>query len=304
MSEPSASAPLPAASPGPSEGCPTPLDWKEVLEAFRFGRQESQLATSEGDVLAWEYGAGPPLVLLGGAAGTPELFALLAWLLREERRCVLLLPEDLPLIAEPRERLRTWGRLITRAMREFTGPAPVLGALWGGLAGLQAALVEPELVSRLILQGTNIQVHWSTMERLLLACGRGSRRTLKSVPFWSRIAEANHRPWFPPFDAGRWEFLHDNLGRTTVRQFVLRATALNANDVVDQLEAIRRPTLIVRTEGEGARLTRAQETLAARLPLVRTEWMHTTGQYPHVTHPHRLVKLIREFLADDAPPLD
>ena len=38
------------------------------------------------------------------------------------------------------------------------------------------------------------------------------------------------------------------------------------------------------------------EELEAALPHARSEWLHTTGQLPHLTHPHRLSKLVREFI--------
>jgi hypothetical protein len=40
--------------------------------------------------------------------------------------------------------------------------------------------------------------------------------------------------------------------------------------------------------------------LASGLPCARTEFLHTTGHLPYLTHPHRIAKLTREFLLDEA----
>lgn len=63
----------------------------------------------------------------------------------------------------------------------------------------------------------------------------------------------------------------------------------------ERLREVHQPVLIVRTEGEGRLLTDGAEALAAGLPHARVEWLHSAGQFPHVTHPHRLVKLLRDF---------
>ncbi len=110
------------------------------------------------------------------------------------------------------------------------------------------------------------------------------------------MVESNHRRWFPPFDTNRWEFLRDNLSATPTRRFADCMRAWHRPVVSDQLQAIAQPVLLVRTEGEGAETTAAQEVLTGQLPSARVEWMHSTGHFPHVTHPHRLAKLVREYL--------
>lgn len=289
----------PAAPAG--EGCPTPLAWADVLAAFREQRDEFALPTSWGDVQLWEFGAGPPLVFLGDAAGDGDLFALVAWLLREERRCLLLTLPDVPRGVRRESWLPGWAQLVqqTLAARQVES-APVVATGSGGVIALQTALDFPTQVSRLILQGTIPAVHWTRFERLALSLGVRCPGTLGRVPTWRRIAEENHRRWFPPFDGTRWEFLRDNLAHTPIQRFSRRMLAAGETRMTARLGDVNQPTLIIRTEGEGARATVAQEQLAEALPQSRVEWMHTTGWYPHVTHPHRLVKLIREFVNEPA----
>ncbi|MEO1996129.1 MAG: hypothetical protein ABGZ17_12725, partial [Planctomycetaceae bacterium] len=70
--------------------CPTPLAWRDVLDGFRRDSTSWSVALESGLVRGRTIGRGPPLYLLNGFSGTLELYALTAWLLREQFRCVLL----------------------------------------------------------------------------------------------------------------------------------------------------------------------------------------------------------------------
>lgn len=297
MSEPVLTAP-PSLEPGarPGEGCPPPLAWSEVLAAFRSERDEFLMSTSWGEVQLWEFGRGPGLVFLGGAAGDCDLFALTAWLLRDERRCQFITLPDPPHLTTPNELRRGWADLVHETLASRDGAAAVFAAGAGGLIALELAVEYPDDVSALVLQGVTPRVAWTTSERLLLAAASRLPGRLGGWPGWGRIVEVNHRSWFPPFDVTRWEFLKSNLAATPLRRFARRVRLDAGRDWETRLGRIRCPTLIVRTEGEGARVTAGQEALAAALPQPRSEWMHSAGQYPYLTHPHRLVKVIREFL--------
>lgn len=286
------------------EGCPPPLVWDEVVEAFRAGRDEFVLSTSWGEVQLWEFGEGAPLLFLGGPAGNADLFALTAWLLRSERRSLFLTLPDAPRTVSAASRLAGWGELVaqTLAAREV-GPLPIYAAGPAGLIALQLALEVPPRVSHLILQGTVPRLPWTFIERLLLAAGRRSPGRLGQLPLWGRVVEANHRPWFPPFDATRWEFLRSNLAATPIQRYVQQVSISPPAEWTGRLRELRVPVLIVRTEGEGTRITAGQEALAALLTDVRVEWMHSAGHFPYLTHPHRLVKLMREFLTSPSQPL-
>ncbi|MFV0446455.1 MAG: alpha/beta fold hydrolase [Planctomycetaceae bacterium] len=304
MSEPAApavstSAP-PAGSPPAGEGCPTPLAWPDVLAAFRAQRDEFLLPTSWGDVSLWEFGAGPPLVLLDDAAGDPELLALMAWLLKDEFRCLLMQFPQPPSTVSAEHWLPGMADLLVETLRsrQVVCP-PVFGTGCGGTLALQTALQHPARLGSLILQGCQPQRQWRRRERWLLSLGERLDGHLGQVPFWSRVVESNHRRWFPPFDGSRWEFLRDKLAGTPIRRYVRQLLAADRANLASRLSAVTQPVLVIRTEGEGRMATEAQEQMAAALPKARVEWMHTTGQFPYVTHPHRLVKLLRDFVAEN-----
>ena len=75
-----------------------------------------------------------------------------------------------------------------------------------------------------------------------------------------------------------------------------QAALIRDADLRSRLGGIRQPILLIETEGEGAATRACQQQLAAALPTATTEVILTTGQYPYLTHPHRLVKVLREFL--------
>lgn len=295
---PPAAKTLSGSPPLTGEGCPPPLVWQEVVAAFQAGRDEFVLPTSWGEVQLWEFGEGPPLLFLGGPAGNADLFALAAWLLRTERRSLFLTLPDAPRSVPPEARLAGWGHLVAEALKaRRSGPLPIYAVGPSGWIALQSAWDASLPVSHLILQGTVPSLAWTLTERLLLAAGGRCPGRLGGLPLWTRFVEANHRPWFPPFDATRWEFLRSNLAATPVRRFVQRISITQPREGTERLRQLTTPVLIVRTEGEGPRITAGQEALAALLPDVRVEWMHSAGHFPYLTHPHRLVKLIRDFLA-------
>ena len=82
-----------------------------------------------------------------------------------------------------------------------------------------------------------------------------------------------------------------------------RAAALQSFDVRPQLPSVTQPVLLVRTEGEGRVAARCHDELQAALPTVQSEWLHTCGQLPHLTHPHRLAKLLKPFFHEKALPV-
>jgi pimeloyl-ACP methyl ester carboxylesterase len=286
------------------EGCPPPLVWHEVVEAFRAGRDEFVLPTSWGEVQLWEFGEGAPLLFLGGPAGNADLFALTAWLLRSERRSLFLTLPDAPRTVPPASRLAGWGDLVAQTLSaRGVGPLPIYAAGPAGWIALQFALDAPTQVSHLILQGTVPAIAWTFSERILLAVGQRLPGRLGRVPLWRRIVEANHRPWFPPFDVTRWEFLRSNLAATPIQRYVQQVWNSPPAASTERLRELRVPVLLVRTEGEGTRITAGQQALVSLLKDVRVEWMHSAGHFPYLTHPHRLVKLVREFLTSPSQPL-
>ena len=154
----------------------------------------------------------------------------------------------------------------------------------------------PRRLEKVILQQAFAYRRLSWVERLLVQVGHWIPGPVKRVPGWKTIQEQNHRPWFPPFDQTRWQFLLEDTGQVPISALAARAAVLRRFDMRADLSADSHPVLLIRTEGEGQLAGQCHEELAARLPRVQSEWLSLCGQIPYLTHPHRMAKLIRGFL--------
>lgn len=289
----------PAAPDSPTpEPCPTPLAWRDVVTRFRRERTEFELDVDGDRVDGAVFGAGPPLYFLNPAIGDLDLYALLAWRLAEQFRCVLL---NYPGPAAQRKRRLGQAEAALLAAADHCGDREfsLFATGWGSMVALHTMLDAPDRIPAAVLACGFAHRDLTWIERGLLAWGSLSPGRLARIPAWQTVQERNHRPWFPPYDETRWQFLRDNLGDTPIRDAARRLSVLAETDLRQRLPEIKSRVLLVRTEGEGPLLTRCQEDLQAGLPAATTEWMHTSGHYSCLTHPHRLAKLIATFLSPD-----
>ncbi|MGH7200709.1 MAG: alpha/beta fold hydrolase, partial [Planctomycetaceae bacterium] len=130
----------------------------------------------------------------------------------------------------------------------------------------------------------------------VIRLGRHLPGRCERLPGLRAIQARNHRPWFPPFDRGRWQFFLDDTGCVPIRALAARAAIIRDADLRPRLADIAAPVLLVRCEGDGRVLSRCEDELEAALPDARSETLTGCGQLPFLTHPHRLAKSIREFL--------
>jgi len=283
---------------GAGEPCPTPIMWQEVRETYLRDSQPWEIVRGPHRLVGRMWGEGPPLYLLNNFAGTSELFSLALWVLRDHFRCVVFDPVTLD---------RQAARRTVPTMTEFADDLfavadqcgdvrfTVYGAGFGAAIALQAALNQPPRIERMILQHGFARRRLSFFERTLTSICLRSGQLLDALPQRRRFQAVNHQPWFPPFDHSRFEFLVKSSGTLPLRDLARRALAIHSFDVSDRLSAMTCPVLLLRTEGEGRLAAESQIVLEQGLKEPRIEWMHSAGQHPYLTHPHRVAKLIRSF---------
>ena len=293
-SAPSADAPL------AGEPCPTPLVWQEVLAAYRSESAAWELSNGSHRLVGRTWGQGRPLYLLNGFAATAEMSALTMWLLREEFRCVVFDTFEDGSSRKTRSTMSDFASNVL-AVADHHGDEAigVFGASFGAAVALQMALESPSRISGLVLQHGFAQRRLSMSERMLAAWCRRSRRVLSQFPWRRRIQELNHRRWFPPFDGTRFEFLVDSTGSIPLADLARKALAVNGFDIVNRLDEITCPVLLLRTEGEGQIEAQSYAQLEQGLKGSRTEWMHSSGLHPALTHPHRLAKLLKSCFSPE-----
>jgi len=292
-------------SPAPSVGepCPTPLVWSEVLAAYHSESTPWELTNGSRRLVGRTWGEGPPLYLLNGFAATAEMSSLMLWLLREQFRCVVFDSFDDSSARKSRPAMNHFAAdLLAVADHHGDNAIRVFGASFGAAVALQAALEAPARILGLVLQHGFAARPLSLSERVLAAWCRRSRRSLSAFPGRRRVQELNHRRWFPPFDGTRFEFLVESTGSIPQADLANKALATARFNITSRLGEIACPVMLVRTEGEGPIEARCHSVLEQGLKNARTEWMHSSGMHPSLTHPHRLVKLLKTFFAS-APPL-
>ncbi len=278
--------------------CPAPLAGAQVLEAFRRDARPWTLECDRSQLSGRTWGDGPPLYLLPGLGGTCALMALLVWLLRRDFRCVAI---DYPAPVVKRTVARTSAQalatqVLAAADLHRDDRFHLFAAAFGGLVSLEIMLDAPERIMRGVIQGGFAHRNLSPFERLLIRLGRHCPGRLKDIPGRRQIQQQTHRAWFAPFDAGRWDFFLDDTGNVSIAALANRAAMVRDCDFRPRLTEIHTPLLLIRTEGEGRVAARCGDEFRNGLPHARVEELHSTGQLPYLTHPHRMAQLIREFL--------
>lgn len=279
------------------EGCPTPLAWQQVLASVHEMSIPWTIPFAHGRISGIEFGQGPPLYFLNPSGGDHRLWMLLCWLFREERTCILFDEPAWQKTPSPSHWL-SWMTDAMAAIADHRGDdqMELYASGLGGVVALSVMQRMPQRIRRAVLQGAFTHRDWSPAERLLALLGRVTPGRVSHLPGWQRIVEQNHRSCFPPYDPTRWEFLRDNLAAVPIKSAALRMRVASRGISTEAFSEIKTPLLLIRCEGDGAALTKLEEELAAALPQAQVEWMHTSGHFPHVTHPHRLAKVVRPFL--------
>ncbi len=276
----------------PFEPCPTPLSWQDVLREFR-AQSESWTVDLDGrSVSGRSIGEGPPLYFLNGLSGNLDLYSLTVWLLREDYRCVLF---DYPTGLRSASDLPALLFAIADKFQHETFSVFSTGA---GCMTAFAAMKQSSRINKAIVQGGFANCRLSLTERIASSLGAWCSGKLGSVPGAIRILRQNHRPWFPPFDESRWSFAEENLAGTPIARLAGMAGLLKKFDCRDSLADIAPRTMLVRCEGDSPIQVEAQDKLEQAMPDVPVQWLHTCGRLPFLTHPHRLKRIVLDFLSD------
>jgi pimeloyl-ACP methyl ester carboxylesterase len=282
--------------PAPAEGggCPPPLQWQEVLREVTERATHWTVDVPGAELTGLTLGEGPPLIFLNGLAEPRELSFLLAWLLRDQFRCVLF---DWRGVKSPQQGRVTLDRLVADLCAiadHWPGqPNRLLATGLGGLVGLRALHDRPRQFTQLTLVGGYAQRQLTGTERLLAGLGRWLPGSVHRLPGWRALQWHSHRRFFPPFDETRFEFYLDRTGRMPIAPLCALAGVIAAADLTPLLPRIENPVLLIQTEGMPVPLREASQALARQLPHATVEELHNTGLVPGLTHPHRIAKLIR-----------
>ncbi|HUQ70512.1 MAG TPA: alpha/beta hydrolase [Planctomycetaceae bacterium] len=310
---------------GSPEGCPPPLRCRQVAENWHAIAEPWSLPDSRLGTHGTQAGTGTPLYFLNAFGGCAELFTLIAWLLRDQHRCVLM---DWSSSAGRHDHGSAWswasgsvgtgtqsrarGTRKTSTLDDFADDIlaaadhlgdrafAVYGANFGTAVAARLAVNEPDRVTSVVLQGAWEQRRLSLGERALAWWYRGSNKSLSSWTSREEFQTANHRIWFPPLDPDRWAWFLEMTGSIPLALMAAQARAIDGVDLTHDYARLACPTMLLATEGAGRWSLDGQERIAAAHPRFRYEYLHSTGQHPYLTHPHRIAKLVKGHLSGEA----
>jgi pimeloyl-ACP methyl ester carboxylesterase len=303
----------------PLSNRPAPLSWQEVMAASDEQARSWKIQGPHGPIHGRTIGNGPPLVFLNSLLGDCRLFTLVAWLLRDEFRCVLF--DDSSLLL-PRSRIirGSVADLVDdlRAVVDTIEDAPIslFGTGLGAAVGIAGLATAPQAVATAILLGPVLSGRLSGPERWLSRIGCHLPGRLGQLPGFRSLMVHNHHSWFPAPDQSRLGFAIEAISRLPLRVAARRALRFDRLDLgleLDQLASAHRDLAILlidpaardnpdpqstadREPAVGGGFRPAISAITACLPSARIASLTGCGPLGCLTHPHRLAKLIRTFL--------
>ncbi len=288
------SASPPTAVPMPNEGCPPPLRCRDVWDNVHHQATVWERTSPRGATLSgWTLGSGPTVVFIAPFGGSADLFALVAWLLRDEVRSIAVQWQD----AGNTRSIADFASDVWDVLdADSSPPISLYGTNWSGAVALEAARLRPDDTAMVFVQDGFVQRRLSIAERCLAHLTLWSRRPLADCPNRERVQMLNHRRWFPPLDPDRWACFLESTGANPVSVLARQGLACRGMDFRRPLSNWKTPTWLISTEGAGLRAHGHHAELHACLPMAKTEWMHTTGTHASFTHPHRIAKFLRQAL--------
>jgi pimeloyl-ACP methyl ester carboxylesterase len=280
----------------PREPCPPPLEWHNIAQKFHSSAESILINAGDAELKVTRFGEGRPIVFLPLTGGTARLFCLTAWLLKDQYRSLIFDP--------PLWRKRPSVRhLVSRSAEAFSMAlehlcpegADVYAPLFSSQVALAIMAQSPKVIRSAFLQTAWAHREFTLAERALLSMLSVCPLRLRRLPLWQRMAIENHRRWFPPFDETRFGFLLQELGETPACDAALALLASTKTDLSPQLSTITQPVLVLHCEGEGEGVARAEAILEEKLRNVQREDFYHSGHFPFLTHPQRLIKVIKPF---------
>jgi proline iminopeptidase len=214
----------------------------------------------------------------------------------------------------------TWENLTADAdaLRERLGFErwAVLGHSFGGHVALEYALRYPDRLSHLILLDTGGDAHWARENAPKVLAARGySAKKVELVRRWFN-GEFSRWEYFPIFARIGSAYQHSSSLRPLLRDlwsgawrtkfrpeaFMYASRHLLGDwTVMDRLEEIRVPTLVIAGRDDFVFPRECQEALAAGIPGARLRIIERAGHNPDSEQPAEVMEAVRQFLRADRP---
>jgi pimeloyl-ACP methyl ester carboxylesterase len=309
--------PTPARGPDPY-GNPNPewlrIDWREHLQTIELDTSSlephpsSPIDPTRTPVNYVEMGSGEPLVFVHGLSGSWQNWLENIPHFARERRVIAM---DLPGFGDSpmpgwEITIEAYGKLVNQLCEALdTGPVDLIGNSMGGFISAEVVVSQPTRVRKLVLVSAAGVSHArmykrpaETMARMVRAAAplafRYRERALRR-PGLRRRALANlfYKPLALRQELIK-EFLDPGIGAPG---FVAALSALSGYDILDRLEEVEIPALIVWGRNDYVVPPRDAFGFAERLRNSRVEIFDHCGHIPQAERPLRFNRTLEEFLA-------
>lgn len=243
------------------------------------------------------WGEGPPLVVVPGLAGGMNLLEPLLRVLSRDFRVFAydLRGEEDSFALRRRFGLIDLADDLAELLDHFNLEAPpVLGVSFGGAIALELALRRPARLQSLLLQGIGPRFEPGFLQRL---AGMVLARYPLPVdnPFFNQFFNLFFGMKQPP--GPLFDFVTRTCWATDQGVMSHRFALLEQAEFSNRLRSIRLPTLLTAGERDVLVSRRALMEMASHLPQARVVRLGGAGHLAGITHPERLAKEVRSFLA-------
>jgi pimeloyl-ACP methyl ester carboxylesterase len=312
----------PAATPsrGPDPyGNPDPewlrIDWREHLQRIELDTSSfephpgSPIDPTRTPVNYVEMGSGKPLVLVHGLSGSWQNWLENIPYFARTHRVIAMDLAGFGSSPMPGWEITidAYGKLVNELCEALdTGPVTLVGNSMGGFISAEMVVSQPTRVRELVLVSAAGVSHARMYQRPAETMGRMFRA---AAPLAFRYRErALRRPWlrdrvlrnlfYKPLALREeliWEFLDAGIGAPA---FVAALSALTGYDILDRLEDVEVPSLIVWGRNDYVVPPRDAFGFARRLHNSRVEIFDRCGHVPQAERPVRFNRTLDEFLAE------
>lgn len=277
----------------------TSQDLETVLARFRAESVEAAINTPRYRMTYHAWGSGPALIIIHGLNDIPRSFVPLMASLQSHCHCIAI---ALPDGYRDGAVLQKYGHehftsdVIDLLDRLALDRADVLGSSFGSTIAIRTAVLHPQRIGRIVLQGGFARRPLNPVEYSLAHLGRSWPWRMGDLPIRPRVMRRLEAPAFI-HAPDMLPFLLKNSAVSPIRAVTHRARILIDLDLRPMLPDITQPMLMLGGDRDAIVPRRFEAEVETFVRNVRRIEFSPCGHYPQYTHPQAMADAIRNFLA-------
>lgn len=245
------------------------------------------------------WGQGPAIVFIHGLCDLPRSFAMVMAKLMPDFECIgICLPDGRGDGANLGMYRHTDYAKDVAALLDWLriSEANLVGSSFGSTVALRTAMMFPNQIRRVILQGGFARRPLSRVERGLARLGRYWPWLMGDLPIRTSVMRKYEQPAFVSAPPEVFEFLLANSGQTPIRAASRRGLILTTLDLRSRLNYVKCPVRLIGGDRDTIVPRMYEAELETGLPIVSRVEYSPCGHYPQYTHPGAMANEIRAFI--------